>query len=76
MGRMVTEVGAARESHLGWDGVAGRAYPAAAAGSLRHLSVPLLASVVVAEALAFGALATSGNIPVLVLKAFRLLLTL
>ncbi len=79
MGRMVTEIDAAGESQLGWEGAAGNGHPAtvaAAPWSIRRLSVPILASVVVAEALGLGALATSGNIPVLVLKAFRLLLTL
>ena len=79
MGRMVTEVAAIREAYLGPTGVLASGSSAGAAiphGNVRRLPVPLLASLVVAEGLAFGLLATSGNIPHLVLKAFRVLLTL
>lgn len=78
MGRMVTEVAAIREAYLGPGALASGSSVGAAIphGSVRRLPVPLLASLVVAEGLAFGLLATSGNIPHLVLKAFRVLLTL
>lgn len=79
MGRMVTEVAAIREAYLGPAGAVASGSSAGAPvpdAGVRRLPVPFLASLVVAEALVFGLLATSGNIPVLVLKAFRVLLTL